>query len=115
MKSMPLIASILSALFVGSTSAIAASDQLAGAGGFPWATILEKGGTIGALVWVVLIFKKRTEDQDARLSKLDDLQQKMLERSLMAVEKASESDRALSESNKNLAESINRLRDSLGK
>lgn len=113
---MPLIASILSAIFAGTTSAIAAAEQAAAANGaFPWGNILEKGGTIGALVWVVLIFKKRSEEQDSRNDKLEERLEKLMERSIVAIEKGSDAEKVLGESNKSLAEAVNRLRDSLSK
>jgi len=101
-KSMPLIASILSALFVGATSAIAAAEAAAGgAGVFPWAAILEKGPTIAVLVWVVRSYMKSRDDQDAR-------NYEMMLKSSAALQQSADA-------NKELAASIDRLRTSLCK
>lgn len=101
-KSMPLIASILSALFVGATSAIAAAESAAGgAGTFPWAAILEKGPTIAVLVWVVLVFKARGEAQDARHDVI-------MDKALVSIERSAAA-------NNELAKSIDSLRTSLCK
>lgn len=97
---MPLIASILAAIFSGSTAAIAGAEQaIGGTGQFQWGDIIEKGGTIGVLVWVVMMFKSRSEEQDKRNDNVTD-------RALNALEKSADA-------NKGLAESIDKLRESL--
>lgn len=97
----PLIASILASLFVGASQAVAGVSDVAVNAGVDWHAIIEKSGTIGVLVWIVVYFQRQTEKNQTQITGL-------AERAIGALEKSSEA-------NHQLADSIDKLRESIRK
>lgn len=97
----PIIASILATLMVGASQAVAGVGETAAAAGVNWHDILEKSGTIGVLVWIVVYFQRQTEKNQGQIVALT-------ERAISALEKSGEA-------NHQLADSIDKLRESIRK
>jgi len=97
----PLIASILASLFVGASQAVAGVSDAAVNAGVDWHAIVEKSGTVGVLVWIVVYFQRQTEKSQGQIVALT-------ERAIGALEKSGEA-------NHQLADSIDKLRESIRK
>lgn len=86
---------------VGASQAVAGVGETAAAAGVNWHDILEKSGTIGVLVWIVVYFQRQTEKNQGQIVALT-------ERAISALEKSGEA-------NHQLADSIDKLRESIRK
>jgi hypothetical protein len=95
----PIIASILATLMVGASQAVAGASEAAPVAGVNWHDIVEKSGTIGVLVWIVVYFQRQTERNQGQIMALT-------ERAVTALERSGEA-------NSKLADSIERLRETM--
>lgn len=97
----PLLASFVAVLLFLASHGIAFAADAAGIAEAPlpleWNGWIERIGTVGVLIWMVVWFQKRNDKQQEQL-------QQITERALTAVERGAESDRAL-------AAAIDRWRD----
>lgn len=100
----PILASALSVvvLLASRMVGMAADDtlavtQLMTPGGADWVSWIEKAGTIGVCVWMLVWFQRRSDTQHAELARIT-------ERAVAALENNAESDR-------DLAQAVNGLKE----
>lgn len=105
----PILASVVSIIILLASRMVgmAADDTLAAtqfsAGGADWAGILEKVGTVGVCIWMLVWFKGRNDTQHAELVRIT-------ERAITALEHNAESDRELAQAVTGLKEVVEDFR-----
>lgn len=106
----PILASVVSILILLASRMVgmAADDTMAAtqfmsAGGADWVGWVEKAGTVGVCIWMLVWFQRRNDTQHAELARIT-------ERAITALEHNAESDRELAQAVTGLKEVVEDFR-----